>query len=221
MTKRKAKTKAKRPWKYYRKKTFKTKIPSSIANNMLVKLKYVENLVFDLSNVYPQIHTIYRVNDLYDPNYSSTGHQPYLRDQLYTLYNIARCLSSRITVQFVSEAPNIINVVLFPLATTTAESNFFVGAERPGGKSQIMNHVSRTFLQAKTSTHKALGVPRAAIKNNEEYIQYEGGALSTSCCNFWQVGAELIGTSASIKLLAIVKIEMVVLFSEPKQNTYS
>ncbi len=66
----------------------------------IVSLRYVDNL----ATLDPIIGTVgaytFRANDIFDPNATGAGHQPYGHDTLATVYHRYKVLSSKITVVF-------------------------------------------------------------------------------------------------------------------------
>lgn len=46
-------------------------------------------------------HHIFRLNNVYDPDYTATGHQPYLYDQVKQFYEHVTVLKSNMTVHFI------------------------------------------------------------------------------------------------------------------------
>lgn len=55
-------------------------------NKMRVRLKYVDQITLNAAAVSAAIH-VFRANSLYDPDYTSTGHQPSNFDKLATIYD--------------------------------------------------------------------------------------------------------------------------------------
>lgn len=61
-----------------------------IPQRFITKMKYSETFV--ISSGQPRY--AFRLNSIYDPNYSGVGHQPYGRDQLSALYNRYRVIAA-------------------------------------------------------------------------------------------------------------------------------
>jgi len=89
----------------YRKRSNRTALlKSPMPRKFVTKLRYAEHgLSVDpgagLNGVY-----IFRANDLFDPNYSSTGHQPRGFDQLMPMYNHFTVLGSKATFHICNPA---------------------------------------------------------------------------------------------------------------------
>lgn len=65
-------------------------------------MRYVSNLVSLNPGVGAPASFVFNANDIFDPNETSSGHQPYGHDTLALVYDHYHVLSSRITVQFSS-----------------------------------------------------------------------------------------------------------------------
>lgn len=220
---RSKRSKSKKPMRQrQRKNNTLMKIPTSPPNFQLVKLKYCENFIFTLSSVNLQTNRIFRINDLYDPNYTTTGHQPYFRDQMFALYTRARVLSSKILVQFAPNTNQAIDCILCPVSDGAVDTDYTLSRERKGSKGRICNLGALGWLSATSSTSQALGVSSLSVKTDDKFIQYANGALDNSVANWWQVGCNLLdpaGTSCNVMLS--VKIDMITLFSDPVQQSGS
>lgn len=73
------------------------------------KLKYAETISLDPGTGATSIASYsFRANDLYDPNYTGTGHQPLYFDNLMQLYGRFCVMYSRIRVSFFNNKVNTI-----------------------------------------------------------------------------------------------------------------
>lgn len=111
----------------------------------LCKLVYRQN--FSLTTSTGFVYNLFRGNSLFDPDQSGTGHQPYYRDQLATLYNNYRVLGSKITVVFTSGTDGLGYVGVAPQTTTSAPSVLTDMMEEPYGR-----YKATTGYQAKGQT---------------------------------------------------------------------
>lgn len=89
--------------KAYRSKRRVVRIPRSppgqaLPNQIICKFRYSEEI-----SINPAANTVaayvYRANSLYDPNYTSTGHQPAPYDQMKLFYKKFKVIGSKITVR--------------------------------------------------------------------------------------------------------------------------
>lgn len=218
----KSKPPAKRQYNRRKKASTAMSIPTAPSAYYLCKLKYCENFQFNISSLTPMVNRVFRVNDLFDPNFTGVGHQPFFRDQLYTLYSRARVLSSKITVQFAPNSNQAVEVVLAPISDGAVDTDYTLLRERKGAKSTIVNLGALKYLSAVSKTSTALGVPKDTVLKDDRFIQYISGVLDVSATNYWQLGANLMDPSGTACIvMTSIKIEMVALFSDVVQQTAS
>lgn len=98
---------------------------------------------------------VYRMNSLYDPDYTSTGHQPQWYDQLSAVYDHYRVLGSKITARIV------------PTKTVDTEANdsgpFIVGVT--GSQSAVLSASSYPTLLEDGSSNNDIIVDKQGSKN--------------------------------------------------------
>ncbi len=77
--------------------------PLGLPKTFSCKLKYVDFIELDASAGIPDVHK-YRVNSVYDPDYTGIGHQPLEYDNLQSVYRRYKVTSSRIRVEGLAKA---------------------------------------------------------------------------------------------------------------------
>ncbi len=89
----------KKPYRKKRKyrKAHVVRQPSLVADSQIVKLRYVDRFTLDPGFSTAPTHVL-RASDLFDPNFTGTGHQPHGFDQWMMFYNHFQVLGSKITV---------------------------------------------------------------------------------------------------------------------------
>lgn len=127
-------------------------------------LHYSDSFSADYSVSTPAFHT-YRANDLYDPDYTSTGHQPNGYDQMALFFNRFCVLRSWIKVTFCPKSSsdtvmNIGGVYMGPL-------NAFSGT----GLYEIKEQTNNSFIIYKNSAN--YGSPKT-VRNHVDVAQYTG-----------------------------------------------
>lgn len=89
-----------RPLRYRRRtplyKSIRSTKLASIQDTATRRLKYCTTIDYE-TNVSPYVHT-FRATDLYDPDYTGTGHQPLGFDQMMLMYRKFLVLKSKISV---------------------------------------------------------------------------------------------------------------------------
>lgn len=84
----------------------------------------------------------FKINSIYDPDLTSTGHQPLYRDQLYSIYKYAVVVGTKWTVECATQAGS--GVIFIPHATTYASTDTDVSAaiER-GSTKRIFSQIGK------------------------------------------------------------------------------
>jgi len=147
------------------------KSPSAFADTVFVKLKYTQQHSSNPSTSYAL--RVFRGNDLFDPDQTGVGHQPYASDQWFLLYQNCIVYGSKIEI--------LVNVVGgFPTAFAAIRPETTVPGiaaidsviERPYSnyKSVNLNGGKAARLRQYMSTNKALSVPKAAMGIDEGFI---------------------------------------------------
>ncbi|MBV6343692.1 hypothetical protein [Candidatus Magnetobacterium casense] len=118
-------------------------------NQLFMKHRYIRYLQeYSVPATTVPTSFVFRVNGMYDPDVTATGHQPYYYDQIKELYNHWTVLSSsiKITAQVVSEsAPLVANscsgVLYIEDDTTVSPTSIAQAAELPSaGPYQIIGY---------------------------------------------------------------------------------
>lgn len=106
---------------------------SQIPDIMYCKLKYTGN--FSMTNTAGSGFYVYRMNGLYDPDFTGSGHQPLGYDQWSAFYSRYLVYGSKVILSPVATVTDPIRVAVFPsessAPTFSSPSAFF---EQPYGK---------------------------------------------------------------------------------------
>lgn len=96
---------AKKP-KYKRRKQFTRTVGAGIVNRFplpkkfLFKTRYVQSVTIDPSAGGIAASHVFRLNSLYDPDYTTSGHQPVGFDQIMPMYNHYTVIGARARIEF-------------------------------------------------------------------------------------------------------------------------
>nr|WAE42382.1 MAG: capsid protein [Cressdnaviricota sp.] len=119
-----------------------------------VKMRYCDNFVLDAVSGGPATYS-FRTNSIFDPNYTSTGHQPYGHDQWQAVYNHYEVVASKITVKFLSAASgsaaacSVVGIAIKD--DNTYETNFDTIREVKDSKYKIMPGYGISMASVTTS----------------------------------------------------------------------
>lgn len=111
------------------------RVPRSIAmkpfaDSQRVSLRYVETITLDNSTATSIQQHIFSANSMFDPDVTSTGHQPYGFDQWSTVYNMYRVDSSVIHVEWMPATDTASNQSLAGIQLNDANGTFGLIAEQ-------------------------------------------------------------------------------------------
>lgn len=199
-------TNVQRGWPYNRlQSTYFDPFPTQ----MSAILRYSDQIVLDADTATPARHQ-FRCTSIFDPDYTSTGHQPFGHDQYGQLYNHYIVDKAIITVRNASTGVNcILGCSLIPIAS--AEFNNNTCRERKGTTFMTLpNEGSMKVLQ---STYN---------KNSVYTVAQDSDLTAQMGFNpaenyFWDIWLATNGAANPPACALTVDITYFVTFSEPKQ----
>lgn len=166
----------------------------------------------------------FRLNSLYDPDYTGAGHQPYGFDQMSGLYSMYRVDRAKFEVIFTT--PGSANDILAVATVSPGTDSSLTGAalytaqERPGGIWGICSSAGerRCSLKGSFDLHVISGVPKAKYVAEENYAS----SMSTnpSAISLLSIAAGCVdGTNAvSVAVMVVITYDAV-LFNRVTQAT--
>lgn len=211
-----------------RKRIFKRKrrnyrvarMPSLLGNKKLVKLKYNETLQLNPGAAGAIATYVFSANGMYDPNVTSTGHQPRGFDQLMALYNQYTVIGSKINVTFIkggSQATSDVVGVCLRKTSTVDTSLAGYLEDRNVRYSALSSNSTYRVVKKAFSTKKFLGVSHPLSEDTVKADASNNPTLQ----GFFHLFA---GPTYSVDSEAIdvnVCIEFTAILTEPIQPTQS
>ncbi len=180
----------------------------------LVKLRYKECISFDAAAGGIDKNT-FSCNSIQDPNVTGTGHQPYGNDEMAQLYDTYRVLGSKIVVQFATNVPTDVPVIV---GITKNNDSVLVDTggldavmERPGVVTRLLPPSESMILSETFSLKKTFGKNSAAIS-----FAANVGAIPTSQFFYHIFVGSPTATSNPGVIVSVVTIDYIVQYSEPK-----
>lgn len=177
---------------------------SPFSRQYATKLKY-STIVNISGTVLRSRDHVFRANQLYDPDFTGTGHQPRFFDQLAAIYRVYRVMGSKIRVQYVPTTPATTsqNVSLFVIPSSTvtslSDSEYRDLSELPLSKTRFANfYNTQLTINHYMSTALAQGVQSNVVKTADDYIGTVDGVVTPTKENFWHVGLSLVNESNSV-----------------------
>ncbi len=152
----------------------------------------------------------FRGNDLFDPDVSGVGAQPYGFDQMMTFYSKYRVLSSKIECWFCSVGTSAgtqsFNFVVVPTATGVSFASLEDASAAPYAKwgvNQGLSNPARHVIHS-MATGKMEGVPITKVRDEDTY---SGSASASVTSGFdWQILTQSVDLSSALSCFLYVTI---------------
>ncbi len=144
-------------------------------------LRYSDSLVINPGVSYGQY--TFRGNSLFDPDYTSTGHQPLYFDQLSAVYGRYRVISCLIKLKVISVGSVATQMVIIPVSEVTTFTSQSLALEHPRAKVLPIVGVSGYQTASSSynmSTRKILGLTQTQLQD----IDYSA-ATSANPLQLW------------------------------------
>jgi hypothetical protein len=185
---------------------------------VMVELPYVSTINFSIGAALDTY--FWRGNGAYDPDYSSTGHQPFGFDQWTAFYDRYTVVSSKAELKVISGGtPTPCAIALVPARTTTDYAMVGEAIESPHAKFGILddNNPIPVQLTKSMSSHIILGTTRQKILDDDVYSGGTGADPTHPW--YWAVCG---GTySGNLDVYLVMKITYRIRFYEPIQLSQS
>lgn len=200
--------------------TYKRKPIVSIGKGLPLRLRqthrYVESFIAWGSSAGSLFTYNLSCNNLYDPNTTGTGHQPYYYDQMSALYDHWTVVKSHIIVKMTPYSQNgqATFVTLFINDDTTVTPSSIDTLAEVGRNYKVVPLTSAgvTTLKSSWNGYKAFG---KNILNNSLY-RGESSGTPPSEQQYWTVAMQSAGASVSQSFAVSVTIEYEVEWNELK-----
>lgn len=222
------------PFRSYRRKTYKKRapkrkiyrrkkrytrrmgVPSGMPLQRMAKLRYVEQNT-QTSTTGGLQTWVWSANGLYDPNISSTGHQPMGFDQWANLFNHYVVLGSKITIR-VSQRDGSSNPFYYGVILTDDSSapystySSYIEAKKGTFRYSAQGQQKPVTVMSKYSAKKFYNI--TDVKDNLDRI---GAPVTANPDDQGYFTTWIQTTNATTQAVeALVVIDYIVMFSEPK-----
>lgn len=170
---------------YFKKKAFrrrKLRFTTAIPERYRATLNYVQNRSMTFTPLNFNSLNTFRLNDLYDVDFTATGHQAKYRDQLYQWYQYGRCIGYAISIRIFSDSNQPMSIACGPSALSTISDHDSFLEEKRTIK-RVVSANSPVIIKYRNYTDKHLGNKRGTWSSESQYLQSDGVTLngSTSC----------------------------------------
>lgn len=200
----------------YRRKGLKknlARVPyGGFSQTKVVRLKYCDQYKIDAIAGAMASHE-WRANSIYDPDYTSTGHQPMFRDVYAGIYNKYRVLSSKITIKAVPYPGETHASVLYLDDSTGLGANISVIREQNMAKSEAL-----VESQGKNNTISLIYSAKKVFgkDNDDETLSSVGSNPANQ--QLFQFATQNLNSANGTNCQLMVTIEYWVQFSDLKEQ---
>jgi len=181
-------------------------------------LLYNELSTITYSSSNPGSSVVWKPNDLYDPNVTGTGHQSKFSDQLYNLYQYARCLGYEITVRVVSDSDVPMEVAFGPATQNTIISHEAFCEDKKVQKRLVVKN-NNIFLKFRSYVDTHLGNPRGTALKDDIFKQTRGSPLGDLAACWFHISCRrvYIPDTVSGSLYFEVSLKQFTTFSQVRE----
>lgn len=159
----------------------------------------------------------FRLNSLYDPDYTNAGHQPYMRDQFAALYNTYKVISCDADISIVPSAYNYAPVAFaFMLGNeyaggSTSVIDSFI--ERPNMRSRLVRQ-NGTHLRMHGKIHKILEIDESEYMDDSAYDLPQGNNPSDPNVAYLRISYASLDTNSQPYFSIVTKLKFKVQFKD-------
>lgn len=163
--------------RYHKKKGYTMKVMKGvgfISPRLITRMKYTDNVTI---STLPTVTSSYefRLNSVYDPNYTGSGHQPYGFDQLAALYSRYRVFATKWIIQ-IPPTSDVLHMAVLPVNGATTITSFTQVAEYPKAMVKSCSAATNTtYFKGKCYLPRLGGDKRSEYKSDDRF-----GALCTT-----------------------------------------
>ncbi len=167
------------------------RLPNGFPPEMVVKMKYVDSYAVSVSAGVGAVYQ-YRLNSIFDPDFTSGGHQPYTRDTYAAIYNAYTVMSCKYDLQAASSVPTTISTR--PVNASAAPASYTLEQERPYSKGAFatLNEVAR--VRDSVDIAKILAIPKSQLLNLDNQTSMGSNPTNGVYLNIYAFGPDPTAT---------------------------
>jgi hypothetical protein len=198
-----------------------------IPDRTLIKMRYVSDIVLNPAAGSTASY-VYSCNGMYDPDITSTGHQPMGFDQWMAFYQHYTVLGSKLSCSFASSNADLTTgaaiVGVAQRATSTAVStNSSTLRERPNTRWRYLRPLysgQRTTVTSRFSARKFFGKPKGGVLTE---IDLKGNASSNPAEEaYWHIFAAGVQDTYDAGVISVnITLSFVAMLTEAKEFSAS
>ena len=169
-----------------KKRPIRSRVQQALQPLYKTHLRYVDYKHFTLDNANPEASQVFRLNDLFDPDYTATGHQAKYRDQFYQLYNYGRVQIVSISITYTVDDKNPIQLIAGPNGDNYI-SSFGAFSEDRNVQKRLITQDKSVKTSYKAYVDKHLGNKIGTWKTDNSFEQTSSGSLANPASCWYHV----------------------------------
>jgi len=173
-------------------------------------MRYCDYYNLSSSSGTPAVHQ-WRLNSTYDPDFTSTGHQPMFRDNYATIYGSYLVTACTVTLRMAlnTTSTNAVMAVVRPVWNTSATPALTsLEAERPGGHQLVVVSDKVTTFKRRYVTHEVAGLTWSQYFTSNIYSTAQGSYPALTCFLNLIVQSLDITTTTVVDVFATFELEV-------------
>ncbi len=195
---------------------------TSFPQNHKVKLKYHTNGSFACTTGAVGVYG-FKLNSCYDPDYTSTGHQPLGFDQWATFYQTYIVSAAQVRVKMLNYSAYQAVIGFLPDENANPSTVLDTLCEQPMAYHYLQFAQNPPYIDSPVFTKKYSMASWFQVKTVEDDVARFGAKTTSDPTNlmYWYMFGRDLSGSGTVTVYFDVEIEQTVIFSEPKDLTQS
>ncbi len=158
---------------------------------MQVKMKYVDSYAITMSAGVGIVYQ-YRLNSIFDPDLTSTGHQPYTRDTWAAVYGSYCVQNCRYKVTMASSVPTVFSCRA--VNASNAPASYTLEQERPYSKGGFATLQQPAICSDSVDIAKIMAIPKSQLLNLDNQTTQTANPTTGVYLNIYAFGPDPTAT---------------------------
>lgn len=172
--------------------TTKVKTVGPLPPRIITKLRYSATFTSGLVLYDSQ----FRLNSLFDPDYTGAGHQPYGFDSYASIYSKYRVFACKYRIKAVTSNATPCQITVVTNNSQTAFSNPSLAAESPRSVSQLLGLGIPKVIKANSYLPAVVGASKTQYKSDDRYSS-DVGSSPTEHINLHIITSDMAGATTN------------------------
>lgn len=181
------------------------------------KLTFVQHQTLSSTTVTPTSY-VYRLNSIYDPDYTGSGSQPYMRDQLSALYSYYTVSGCKVCITYSTDTTQDSLLTIRQTPNTYTLGDIDLEIER-GAMKRIVSSSQPGYVKNYYSISKCFGIPKRKLLSDDIYSA--GISATPASTLYLQIGSIATDRATSATVQIQVELTYYVKFWSPIDQSAS